>query len=328
MKVCIIGAGAIGGFIGTRLAAAQACDLSAYARGATLEALRTHGWRLEQGGELTTALARASDNAAELGLQDVVIIAVKGQALATVAQQIAPLIGPDTIILPAMNGVPWWFGQGVSAIGDKPLDSVDPGGVIAAALPYRQVLGCVVHASTSTPEPGLVAHKMGNGLIIGEPAGGDSTRAQALGALLRAGGFDVTVSANVRYDIWYKLWGNMTLNPVSAITGATADRILDDQLVAEFCRAAMREAAIIGERIDCRIAETPEQRHLVTRKLGAFKSSMLQDAEAGRMLELDALVAAVREIGQRLHVATPNIDALLGLTRLFGRVHGLYPRAE
>ena len=144
---------------------------------------------------------------------------------------------------------------------------------------------------------------------------------------MRAGGFDVTVSANVRYDIWYKLWGNMTLNPVSAITGASADRILDDQLVAEFCRAAMREAAVIGERIDCRISETPEQRHLVTRKLGAFKSSMLQDAEAGRPLELDALVGAVRELGQRLHIVTPNIDALLGLTRLFGRVHGLYPQA-
>ena len=327
MKVSIIGAGAIGGFIGTRLAAAQACDLSAYARGATLAALRQHGWRLQQGDELTTAPARASDNADELGVQDVVIIAVKGQALAAVARQIAPLIGPKTIILPAMNGVPWWIGQGVAAIGDQPLDSVDPGGVIAAALPYRQVLGCVVHASTSTPEPGLVAHKMGNGLIIGEPAGGDSPRAQQLGALLRAGGFDVTVSANVRYDIWYKLWGNMTLNPVSAITGASADRILDDQLVAEFCRAAMREAAVIGERIDCRIAETPEQRHLVTRKLGAFKSSMLQDAEAGRPLELDALVGAVRELGQRLHIVTPNIDALLGLTRLFARVHGLYPQA-
>jgi 2-dehydropantoate 2-reductase len=135
------------------------------------------------------------------------------------------------------------------------------------------------------------------------------------------------VTANIRQDIWYKLWGNMTLNPVSAITGATADRILDDQLVAEFCRAAMREAQQIGALIGCPIAETPEQRHLVTRKLGAFKSSMLQDAEAGRTLELDALVAAVREIGQRVGVAAPFIDAVLGLTRLFGRVHGLYPQA-
>jgi 2-dehydropantoate 2-reductase len=325
MKVCIVGAGAIGGFIGTRLAAAAACDLSVLARRAALLSLREHGWRLRQGDILTTAPARASDDAAELGRQDVVIVAVKGQGLAAAAREIAPLIGPETVILPAMNGVPWWFGRGIAALGEQPLSSIDPGGAIAAALPYGQVLGCVVHASTSSPEPGLVAHKMGNGLIIGEPGGGGSARADQLGALLRGAGFDVTVSDNVRYDIWYKLWGNMTLNPVSAITGATADRILDDPLVAEFCRAAMREAALIGERIGCHIDETPEQRHLVTRKLGAFKSSMLQDAEAGRMLELDALVGAVREIGQRLQLPTPNIDALLGLTRLFGRVHGLYP---
>ncbi|MBP1202636.1 2-dehydropantoate 2-reductase [Duganella sp. 1411] len=325
MKVCIVGAGAIGGFIGTRLAAAAACDLSVLARRAALVSLKEHGWRLRQGDVLTTAPARASDKAAELGRQDVVIVAVKGQGLAAVAREIGPLLGPDTVILPAMNGVPWWFGQGVPAIGDQPLASVDPEGTITAALPYAQVLGCVVHANTSSPEPGLVAHKAGNGLIIGEPAGGESARARQLGALLGGAGFDVTVSDNIRYAIWYKLWGNMTINPVSALTGATADRILDDPLVAEFCRAAMREAALIGERIGCHIDETPEQRHLVTRKLGAVKTSMLQDADAGRMLELDGLVGAVREIGQRLGLQTPNIDALLGLTRLFGRVHGLYP---
>ena len=325
MKVCIVGAGAIGGFIGTRLAAAAACDLSVLARRAALVSLKENGWRLRQGDILTTAPARASDSAAELGRQDVVIVAVKGQGLTAVAREIAPLIGPETVILPAMNGVPWWFGQGVPAIGDQPLASIDPDGTITAALPYAQVLGCVVHASTSSPEPGLVAHKTGNGLIIGEPGGGDSARARQLGALLGGAGFDVTVSDNIRYDIWYKLWGNMTTNPVSALTGATADRILDDPLVAEFCRAAMREAALIGDRIGCHIDETPEQRHLVTRKLGAVKTSMLQDADAGRMLELDALVGAVREIGQRLLLPTPNIDALLGLTRLFGRVHGLYP---
>jgi 2-dehydropantoate 2-reductase len=325
MKVCIVGAGAIGGFIGTRLAAAAACDLSVLARRAALVSLQEHGWRLRQGDVLTSAPARASDNADQLGRQDVVIVAVKGQGLTAVAREIGPLIGPNTVILPAMNGVPWWFGQGVAAIGDQPLASVDPEGTVTATLPYKQVLGCVVHASTSSPEPGLVAHKMGNGLIIGEPGGGESARARQLGALLGGAGFDVTVSDNIRYDIWYKLWGNMTLNPVSAITGATADRILDDPLVAEFCRAAMREAAQIGDRIGCHIAETPEQRHQVTRKLGAFKSSMLQDVEAGRVLELDALVGAVREIGQRLQLPTPHIDALLGLTRLFGRVHGLYP---
>lgn len=327
MKVAIVGTGAIGGFIGTRLAQAGQCQLSALARGATLAALREHGWRLQMGEQLLQAPCHASDDAAALGVQDLVIIAVKGQALAAVAQQIGPMIGPDTLILPAMNGVPWWYGTGNAAMGTAPLQSVDAGGVIAAALPAAQVLGCVVHASTSTPEAGLVSHKMGNGLIIGEPAGGITPRAEQVGQLLRGAGFDVTVSPNIRQDIWYKLWGNMTLNPVSAITGATADRILDDQLVAEFCRAAMREAQQIGALIGCPIAETPEQRHLVTRKLGAFKSSMLQDANAGRTLELDALVAAVREIGQRVGVATPFIDAVLGLTRLFGRVHGLYPEA-
>jgi 2-dehydropantoate 2-reductase len=325
MKACIVGAGAIGGFIGTRLALAGNCELSAYARGATLQALRSHGWRLEMKDQLLQKPARASDSAAELGVQDLVIIAVKGQGLAAAARDIAPLIGPATIILPAMNGVPWWFGHGIAALGNQPLDSVDPGGIVAAALPFEQVLGCVVHASTKAPKPGLVSHQMGNGLIIGEPGGGSSPRAERVCQLLRQAGFDTTLSANVRYDIWYKLWGNMTMNPVTAITGASADRVLDDHLVAEFCRSAMREAAFIGERIGCHIAETPEQRHLVTRKLGAFKSSMLQDVEAGRPIELDALVGAVREIGQRLAVPTPHIDALFGMARLFGRVRGLYP---
>jgi 2-dehydropantoate 2-reductase len=143
--------------------------------------------------------------------------------------------------------------------------------------------------------------------------------------LLRGAGFDVTESADVKRDIWYKLWGNMTMNPLSAVTGATIDRLLDDPLVLAWCSAAMREAASIGERIGCAVAQSPEDRHAVTRKLGAFKTSMLQDVEAGRAIELDALVTVVREMAQRLHIATPNIDALLGLTRVFARTRGLYP---
>ncbi|CAN5427017.1 2-dehydropantoate 2-reductase [soil metagenome] len=325
MKVCIYGAGAIGGFIGTRLAAAGGSSVSAVARGETLRALRAHGWRLQQGGERVQAPAVASDDPAALGVQDVVVIAVKGPALAAVAAGIAPLIGPQTIALPAMNGVPWWFGHGVPALQDAPLESVDPGGRIGAAIPIERVVGCVVHASTATPEPGLVEHKMGRGLIIGEPLGGESARTKELGALLARAGFEVTVSPNVRLDIWYKLWGNLTMNPVSAITGATIDRILDDPLLLEFCSAAMREATTIGERIGCAVAQSPEDRHAVTRKLGRFKSSMQQDVEAGRAIELDAIVGVVHEIAQRVGVTTPHIDALLGLTRLFGRVRGLYP---
>jgi 2-dehydropantoate 2-reductase len=327
MKVCIVGAGAIGGFIGTRLAVAGQCQVSALARGATLQALRSHGWRLQQGTELLQSPVQVSDQAGELGVQDVVVLAVKGPALAAVAPSVVPMLGRHTIVLPAMNGVPWWFSQGVSALDGRPLESVDPGGHIAAQIPLQHIIGCVVHASTYTTEPGLVHHKMGQGLIIGEAQGAAQERTQRLGALLTHAGFEVSLSANIRYDIWYKLWGNMTMNPVSAITGATMDKILDDPLVLAFCSAAMREAAAIGQRIGCEVTQNPQDRHAITRKLGAFKSSMLQDVDAGRPMELDSLVGAVQEMGLRLGVATPNIDALMGLTRLFGRVHGLYPQS-
>ena len=325
MKVCVIGAGAIGGFIGTRLALAGSHSVSALARGATLAALRTHGWRLRQGGELLSAPALASDRAVELGAQDLVVVAVKGPALTEVARGIGPLLGPQTMVMPAMNGVPWWFGRGVPALDGVTLESVDPGGEVARAILLSQVIGCVVHASTSTSEPGLVEHKMGQGLIIGEPVGGESARVRELGSLLTRAGFDVTVSVDIRKDIWYKLWGNMTMNPVSAITGASVDRVLADPLALAFCTAAMREAAAVGACIGCAIEQTPEDRHGITRKLGSFKPSMLQDVEAGRALELDAIVSVVREIASRVGVATPNIDALLGLARLFARSRGLYP---
>ncbi|MFZ2649570.1 MAG: 2-dehydropantoate 2-reductase [Burkholderiaceae bacterium] len=328
MKVCIIGAGAIGGFIGTRLAVAGRAELSALARGATLAALREHGWRTESGGTLMQADARATDNPAELGPQDLIIIAVKGPALTAVAQGITPLLAPHTMVMPAMNGVPWWFCDAVQGIAAAPLQSVDPGGVVARSIAMSRVVGCVVHASAAAPEPGFVQHRMGKGLIVGEPAGGKSERVQRIAELLVHAGFDVTHSGNIRYDIWYKLWGNLTMNPVSAITGASIDRVLADPLVREYCSAAMREAAAIGARIGCPIEETPADRHAVTAKLGAFKSSMLQDVEAGRTIELDAIVGAVLEIAQRLGVDAPNIGALFGLTRLFGRVRGLYAQAQ
>lgn len=324
MKACIVGAGAVGGFIGARLAASGIAT-AALARGATLAALREHGWRLHEEGRLVQAPVAAAQHAAELGEQDLVVIAVKGPALGDVARAIAPLLGRDTIVLPAMNGVPWWFAEGASPLPGGPLASVDPGGRVAESIAYERVLGCVVHASTSTLAPGVVQHRMGNGLIVGEPDGGTSARAETVVAILKEAGFNATLSNRIRYDIWYKLWGNMTTNPVTAITGATADRLLDDPLASAFCIAAMREAGAIGARIGCAIDETPEDRHGVTRKLGAFKTSMLQDVEAGRPIELDAIVGAVREIGQRVGVATPNIDALFGLTRLFARSRGLYP---
>ena len=328
-KICIYGAGAIGGWLGARLAA-QGGAVSAVARGATLAALRTHGLRLREAGADGAVAERAfavqaSDSPFDLGPQDLVIVAVKAPAMAEVARAIAPLLGPDTAVLTAMNGVPWWFLQGFGGpLAGTRLESVDPGGAIAQAIDARRVIGCVVHASCSVDEPGVIRRHFGNGLIVGEPAGGDTPRLASLAALLRQAGFDTTVSAQIQKDVWYKLWGNMTINPISAFTGATADRILDDDLARGFVSAVMLEAREIGARIGVPIEQTPDDRHQVTRKLGAFKPSMLQDVEAGRSVELDALVASVRELGQLTGVATPFTDALLGLARLHARVRGLY----
>jgi 2-dehydropantoate 2-reductase len=327
MKVCIVGAGAIGGLVATRLAVAGKAHVSAIARGATLDSLRDHGWRLTHGGGESSAPARVTSDPRELGEQDLVILAIKAPALGAAARAIAPLIGPETVVMPAMNGVPWWFVANIPAMAGAPLQSIDPGGEISRAIPLHHVVGCVVHLAATTTHPGVVRHVMGNRLIIGEPAGGRSDRAGRIAQLLEDAGFEVVQSTDVRRDIWYKLWGNMTMNPVTAITGATADRVLADPLVREFNSAVMREAAAIGARIGCPIEETPEDRHQVTARLGAFKTSMLQDVEAGRPIELDALLGAVVELGRRLGVPAPCTEALFGLARLFGRVHGLYPEA-
>ncbi|MFM8864225.1 MAG: 2-dehydropantoate 2-reductase [Limnohabitans sp.] len=324
-KVAIVGAGAIGGWMGVHLARAGA-QLSVLARGETLSALQTNGLQLQQGGTQHTVAAKASGDAAALGVQDLVVISVKAPALASVAAQVGPLIGPNTVVLTAMNGVPWWFLQGFGGpVAGRALDSVDPGGAIARALPTPHIIGGVVHASCSVDAPGVVRHHFGDGLIVGEPSGAMSARAQALHALLLQAGFQATLSPQIQKDIWYKLWGNMTVNPVSALTGATTDRILDDELVRDFISNVMREAKAIGERSGIPIAQEPEDRHAVTRKLGAFRTSMLQDVQAGKPVELDALVGAVRELGRMCGVATPFTDALLGLSRLHARSLGLYP---
>ncbi|MFN3496116.1 MAG: 2-dehydropantoate 2-reductase, partial [Hydrogenophaga sp.] len=248
--------------------------------------------------------------------------------LASVAATIGPLLGTDTLVLTAMNGVPWWFFEGFGgALAGTPLQAVDPDARIAQAIPGRHVIGGVVHVSCSVDAPGEIRHHFGNGLILGEPSGLPSERLAALVALLQRSGIAATASQQIQKDVWYKLWGNMTVNPVSAITGATTDRILGDPLVREFISAVMLEAKVIGERIGLPIDQQPEDRHAVTLKLGAFKTSMLQDVQAHRPVELDALVSAVRELGQLTAVPTPFTDALLGLSRLQAQTLGLYPLA-
>ncbi len=314
-----------------RLAALPDARLSALARGGTLAALREHGIRLRErdaGGAVRESShpVAASDDPAALGPQDLVIVAVKGPALQEVAARMAPLLAPRTVVLTAMNGVPWWFPQGLGAsVAGQRLRSVDPQGVIERGIALQHVVGCVVHASCSVDEPGVVRHRMGNELIVGEPSGEPTERVRELQALLRQAGFEVTVAPQIQKDIWYKLWGNMTINPMCAITGVTADRILDDELARAFVDRVMLEAQEIGARLGLPIAETPDDRHRVTRKLGALKPSMLQDVQAGKAVEIDALVSAVRELGQFTGVATPFTDALLGLARLHARQLGLYP---
>ena len=334
MKVTVVGLGAVGGFIAARLAQAGT-PVSALARGTTLAAVRAHGLRLVLDGRASDARINATDDARALGVHDLVIVALKGPALIEAAPTLAPLVGPRTIVLPAMNGVPWWFLQTGMPPADAaqtahlraPLQSVDPAGRIAGALPLEHVLGCVVHLTCSVPEPGVVQHGFGQRLIVGEPGGGLSPRTRAVCELLASAGFTAEPSADIRRDVWYKLWGNLTTNPISALTGATTDRILDDPLVRDFMLQAMAEAAAIGARVGCPIEQSGEDRMVVTRQLGAFRTSMLQDAAAGRPLEIDAIVTAVHEIGARVGVPTPAIGALLGLTRLMARVRGLYPPA-
>jgi len=322
--VCVVGAGAIGIFLGTRLARSGA-PVAALARGATAAALRAHGFRFEEDGAVLAAPVRVAEEATALGPQDLVVLAVKGPSLPALAGKIRPLLGSDTVVLAAMNGVPWWFFHGIGGPHEgATVRSVDPDGGIAAAIPARHVIGCVVHATCSVREPGLVRHGFGRGLIIGEPGGGESPRVSALAGRLTAAGFEATVSKRIQADVWYKLWGNMTMNPMSALTGATCDRLLDDPLLERFTLEIMAEAAAIGERIGCPIRQSGEERNAVTRKLGAFRTSMLQDVEAGKPLEIDGLLTAVSEIGRRVGVPTPGTDALLGLTRVFAAGRGLY----
>ena len=236
MKVCIYGAGAIGGWIGHGLAR-TACDVSVVARSATLDALSQHGLRLNQAGHVTAHTVRASASPDELGVQDLVIISVKAPALPDVAKHIAPLIGPNTVVMTAMNGVPWWFLQGFGGLyAGQPLSSIDPQGDIAKAIAPQHIIGCVVHASCSLDSPGLVHHHFGNKLIIGEPSGEKSQRVLQLAALLAKAGFEVPVSEQIQKDIWFKLWGNMTVNPISALTGVT----LTSSWVTIWCAALYR----------------------------------------------------------------------------------------
>ena len=299
MNICIVGAGAIGGWVAARLALAGESVLALTSRGAR-ESIQIS----EAGRTATARLTRFE------GPADLVIIAVKATALANAARSARAFIGAETIIVPMLNGVPWWFVEGM------PLASVDPDGSIAAALPFAQIVGCVVHASCSRPHADQIVVKHADKLIIGEPRGGGSARIETLRATIEDAGIRCDASDNIRRAIWYKLWGNATINPLSALTRATADKILADPECRAWMLEGMGELAAIGASVGCPIAESGEDRMKVTARLGAFKTSMLQDVEAGRPIELEALLGAPREIARGNGIATPALDRLYGVTRL------------
>jgi 2-dehydropantoate 2-reductase len=315
-SITIVGAGAIGGWVAAKLAIAGE-PVSVLARGDTLRLVRAEGLRLEELGEEFVANVDAAEECGILGKQDLVIIAVKAPALPALAPELRALIGPETMIVPLLNGVPWWFVEG------EPLDSVDPGGAIAEALPFENIIGCVVHASCSRTAPNRIAVKHADKLIIGEPNGESSERLAQLFTLLDRAGLHPDQTGNVRRSIWYKLWGNATINPLSALTRATCDLILADRECRAWMLEGMAELAEIGAAIGCPISESGEDRMKVTARLGAFKTSMLQDVEAGRPIELEALLGAPREIARRHDIATPALDRLYGVTRLMAESLGL-----
>ena len=316
MRFCVVGAGAVGGWIAAKLALAGE-QVSVLARGETLSRIEADGLLLTQAGETRSAALNAAADAQSLGPQDLLVIAVKAPALPGLTPKIADLIGPDTLIVPMLNGVPWWFA------GDPPLQSVDPDGRIAEALPAERLVGCVVHAACSRDAPNHVRVAYVDKLILGLPEGGTGERVGRLAALFERAGIPVEQSADVRRAVWYKLWGNATINPLSALTRATADKLLADAPIRAFMLEAMAELARIGSAIGCPIAESGEDRMQVTARLGAFKPSMLQDVEAGRPIELEALVGAPREIARRHRLATPALDRIYAMTRLMADSLGL-----
>ena len=315
MKVAIFGAGAIGGFLGVRFAQAGA-DVSLVARGPHLAALRAHGARLQFEGKEEVAHVRCTDNPAELGPQDFVVIALKAHQISAAVDGIVALLGPDTAVVTSSNGLPYWyFRHAPPPLTDRVLETVDPGGVQWRRIGPERAIGCVVFPATEVVAPGVIRHDHGIRFPLGEPSGESTARVQRLSALFAAGGLEAPIRTDIRDEIWLKLWGNLCLNPISALTHATVDIVATDPGTAGVCRAMMSEAAAIAERIGVRARVDMARRLAGAAKLGPHKMSMLQDLERGRSMEIEPMVGAVQELGRLTSVPTPAVDIVLALIR-------------
>ncbi|NDH20877.1 MAG: 2-dehydropantoate 2-reductase [Rhodobacteraceae bacterium] len=324
MKVCIFGAGAIGGYMGVKLAKAGA-DVSLVARGPHFVAMQEKGLTLIEEGETTTVPVTASDDPAALGVQDYVIVTLKAHSVPPVVSKMAPLIGLNTTIVSGVNGVPWWYFHKLEGAHEGTrLDSVDPGNVQWDGFGPDRVLGCVVYPAAEVIEPGVIKHIEGNRFSLGEPDGSKSDRAQALSKILTNAGLKAPVRPKLRDEIWVKLWGNLSFNPISALTHATLDVLCTDEGTRAVARNMMVEAQEIAERLGVKFPIDVDRRIAGGAAVGAHRTSMLQDLDQGRPMEIDALVASVQELGRVTGVPTPTIDTVLGLIRLRARTAGLY----
>ncbi len=327
-RVCIFGAGAIGGYMAAALSEGGA-DVSLVARGPHLAAIRDRGMTLRKDGNETTYKLQASDDPADLGEQDYVIVALKAHSVPAIVDRFTPLLGEKTAIVPAVNGLPWWYFHRAdtgTALDDCWLETVDPGGAQWKAFGPERAIGCVVYPACDIPEPGVINHVSGDRFTLGEPDGSSSERLEKLAALLIAGGLKAPRKPRLRDEIWVKLWGNCSFNPISALTGASLDQIGSDAGCRSVVRDMMTEARQVGEALGVRFSVDIEKRIQGGADIIGHKPSTRHDVEQGRPMELDALVSTVLELARRLEIETPVLDTVASLSRLQGQVLGLYER--
>jgi len=324
MKICIFGAGAIGGYMGVKLAQAGA-DVSLVARGPHLAAMQKNGLTLIEEDQTTNVAVTASDNPADLGVQDYIIVTLKAHSVPPVVSKMAPLIGEHTTIVSGVNGVPWWYFHKLGGdLDGTRLASVDPDNAQWDGFGPDRVLGCVVYPAAEVNEPGVIKHIEGNRFSLGEPDGSKSDRAVALSQALSQAGLKAPVRPKLRDEIWVKLWGNLSFNPISALTHATLDVLCTDEGTRQVARNMMVEAQQIAEALGVKFPIDVDRRIAGGAAVGAHRTSMLQDLDQGRPMEIDALVTSVQELGRVTGIATPTINTVLALLRLRARSAGLY----
>lgn len=324
MKICIYGAGAIGGYLGAELASAD-LDVTLIARGPHLEAMKKNGLKLLIGDEEKVTHPRCTDKPSEAGPQDFVIVTLKAPSAVAIAEKMAPLLGPDTAVVTASNGIPWWYFYNLDGpLCDYKLKSIDPDGRQWDLIGPERAIGCVVYPAAEISEPGVVRHISSNRFVLGEPGGEKTDRVQKLSETLIGAGFKAPIRPQIRNEIWMKLWGNLCFNPLSALTHATLDVVATDPGTRQLAHEMMMEAQAIGEKLGVSFSVDIERRIDGAVAVGAHKTSMLQDLEIGRAMEIDALVTVVKEMGQLTEILTPKIDIVLALIQQRARAAGLY----